>query len=157
MADPAVAGATVATDTDYGLEAMDTAFIGRMTGMADRHAQVQSDSESSSAQGFARLQALAENWLGEFESSMAGIKAAAFNEISASTSDSILNYIVMGSRLSNSPNPSVPSGPPYYPFGQGSGQLVGSQGGVNSSGVDLGVALQAIAAKLTAIAAKIGA
>jgi hypothetical protein len=55
--------------------------------------------------------------------------------------------------LSNSPNPSIPSGPPYYPYGQGSGQLVGSQG----NGVDIGTVLATIAAKLTAIAAKVGA
>lgn len=155
MADPAVPGATVSTDTDYGLEAMDTAFIGRTIAMADRHAQTQSDSQASVSLSYARHQALAEQWLGEFESSMAGIKAAAFGQISSSTADSILNNILIGARLSNSPNPSIPSSAPYFPYGMVSSQ--GGGGGGGGSSPDLVAALQAIATKLAAIAAKVGA
>ncbi len=160
MGDPALPGAAVATDTDYGLEAMDTAFIGRSIAMADRHAQTQSDSQASVSLSYARHQALAEQWLGEFESSMAGIKAAAFNGISASTSDSIVNYLLIGARLSNSPNPSLPSSAPYFPYGPVSAQMAAMGMGMPPPAVDLSgvlAALQAIAVKLTAIAAKVGA
>jgi hypothetical protein len=161
VADPAVAGSTSATDTDYGLEAMDTAFIGRSIAAADRHSQLQSDSQSASALSFTEMQTVRASALAEFISSMAGIKAASFNQISASTSDSILNYIVMGARLSNSPNPSIPSAAPYYPYGPSGGITSGGSGGGSGGGggnSDMILqALQAVVVKLQAIAAKVGA
>lgn len=154
MADPSLAGATVATDTDYSLEEMVQGFIERSRESSNRFTALQGDAMGRLSAQFASMGELATQFLGGITQVMPQIIVTAIQGLNASTADSTANFIAMGSRLASA-SPPIPSNFGVIPQGvPGAGTVT------PNSGVDLGgltAALSAIAAKLAAIQAKLGA
>ncbi len=153
MGDPAVAGATTATDTDYALESMTQAFIERAGQSANRYTALQGDAQGRLSAQFANMGELASNWLGSITQIMPQIIVTAIQGLNASTADSILNYIATGSRMASA-SPPIPSNFGVIPQGvPGAGTVTPNGGGSTA----LLSALQAFGDRLSSIEARLTA
>ena len=121
MPDPAVPGTQPATETDYVLEQMEQAFVGRMAAVADGFSSQRLDAQNVATQQVLGMGTGYQVWQASYAQTMPGVIANAISQLTTTSLVSLLNPEVFSGRLANSPNPSVPSAAPYYPYGPPSG------------------------------------
>jgi len=137
-----------AADTDYRYEAMTDEFLASASASRNSLVNVRTSAVEAVARDFAQLAEVSKLWLGNHQIQMQFAGGAAAGLLSAGTADSIVGYLKLGAALSNSASPPVPS----Y---QNLGGIPPAQA-TDPNGSLVGV-LNALVAKLNAIATKVGA